>query len=213
MRNAEKDAKEMEERKRRLLDVGFALFSARSIESVSMQQIADAACIGIATLYRYFPRKQEFVVAVGSERWKMIGEESREKSARAGILQKSVKEQFDFFLENFIDLYREHRDLLCFNYDFNRYIQIDDIESEELRTHIHSIELFRESFSGIYERGMQSGELRKDVTAEKMFSATVHLMLAAATRYAVGLVYHAQSGRELEELELLKKMLIREYTV
>ena len=213
MRNAEKDAKEMEERKRRLLDVGFALFSARSIESVSMQQIADTAGLGIATLYRYFPRKQEFVIAVGSERWKMIDEESREKSTRTGILKKSVKEQFSYFLESFIDLYREHRDLLCFNYDFNRYIQISDVKSEELRTHIHSIEVFRASFSGIYERGMQSGELRKDVTEEQMFSASVHLMLAAATRYAVGLVYNAHTGRDLEELELLKEMLIREYTV
>lgn len=203
----------MDERRRRLLDVGFALFSARTIESVSMQQVADAAGLGIATLYRYFPRKQEFVIAVGSACWNIIDEETRKKSTRIGIFKKSVKEQFSYFLESFIDLYREHRDLLCFNYDFNRYIQTSDVKSEELRTHIHSIEVFRASFSGIYERGMQSGELRKDVTEEQMFSASVHLMLAAATRYAVGLVYKAHTDRDLEELELLKEMLLREFTV
>ena len=43
-----------------------------------------------------------------------------------------------------------------------------------------------------------------------MFAATLHLMLAAATRYAVGLVYLDGSDPE-QELRLLKNMFLREY--
>ena len=46
-----------------------------------------------------------------------------------------------------------------------------------------------------------------------MFSAIVHLMFAAATRYAVGVIYHTAQSSDLEELKLLKNMLIREFTV
>ena len=43
-----------------------------------------------------------------------------------------------------------------------------------------------------------------------MFSTTLHLMLAAVTRYAVGLVY--EGGTEPEkELTVLKEMLMGRY--
>ena len=45
-----------------------------------------------------------------------------------------------------------------------------------------------------------------------MFSSVFHIMLAAITRYAVGLVYDANID-PIQELYLLKKMLMREYTV
>ena len=43
-----------------------------------------------------------------------------------------------------------------------------------------------------------------------IFSTTLHLMLAATTRYAVGLVY--ESREPGKELERLKGMLMREFT-
>jgi hypothetical protein len=45
-----------------------------------------------------------------------------------------------------------------------------------------------------------------------MFSTTLHLMLAAVTRYAVGLVYVPESGFDAEkELEKMKMALLHEY--
>ena len=51
-----------------------------------------------------------------------------------------------------------------------------------------------------------------DVSEEKMFSTTLHLMLAAVTRYAVGLVYVPENGFEPEkELLVLKEALLQKY--
>jgi hypothetical protein len=47
---------------------------------------------------------------------------------------------------------------------------------------------------------------------KEMFSATLHLMMAAATRYAVGLICDAGVDPE-KELELLKDMLMQRFTV
>ena len=45
-----------------------------------------------------------------------------------------------------------------------------------------------------------------------MFSKTMHLMLAAVTRYAVGLVYQPENGFDaMEELEFLKNAILKEY--
>ncbi len=54
------------ETNRRILDAGFSMFSRMSIDKVSMENVADEAGIGIATLYRYYRTKSELVVAVGT---------------------------------------------------------------------------------------------------------------------------------------------------
>ena len=67
----------------------------------------------------------------------------------------------------------------------------------------------------VYERAEQDHTIRTDEPEEEMFSTTLHLMLAAVTRYAVGLVYIPESGFDAEkELEKLKEaMLLRYKTV
>ena len=53
--------------------------------------------------------------------------------------------------------------------------------------------------------------MRTDLPAQEVFATSLHLMLAAATRYAVGLVY--RSGDPEQELELLKSMLLDRFTI
>ena len=69
MRNNEKDAKLMEIRRVEFLETGFRLFSEKTIESVTLPQIAEAAGYGAATLYRYYDKKHGFVVAVAAWEW------------------------------------------------------------------------------------------------------------------------------------------------
>ncbi|MBQ7734107.1 MAG: helix-turn-helix transcriptional regulator, partial [Synergistaceae bacterium] len=66
MRNTEKDAKEMSAKRELMLEVGFKIFANNVIESVSMNDVANACGLGIATLYRYFATKLEFVIAIGT---------------------------------------------------------------------------------------------------------------------------------------------------
>ena len=69
MRNFEKDEIEMAERRKKMLAVGFRLFSGKTIEDVSMQEIAKACGLGVATLDRYFRTKQSLVIAVAVKLW------------------------------------------------------------------------------------------------------------------------------------------------
>ena len=50
-RNIERDEKEAMRRKEQLMEAGFRLFSQYGIENVSLQRVADAAEVGVATLY------------------------------------------------------------------------------------------------------------------------------------------------------------------
>jgi AcrR family transcriptional regulator len=54
---------ENDERRRRLLDLGTALFTRHAYDEISMAQIAREAGISKALLYHYFPSKQDYFVA------------------------------------------------------------------------------------------------------------------------------------------------------
>ena len=64
----------------------------------------------------------------------------------------------------------------------------------------------------VYERAEQDHTIRTDESEEEMFSTTLHLMLAAVTRYSIGLVYIPENGSDAEkELEKLKEAMMLRY--
>ena len=66
----------------------------------------------------------------------------------------------------------------------------------------------------VYEKAERDHTICTDESEEEMFSTTLHLMLAAVTRYAIGLVYIPESGLNAEkELEKLKELILGKYKV
>ena len=91
MRNAEKDEREMSERREQMLETGLRLFGEKGIEAVPMQAVADACGLGIATLYRYFSTKLVFVIAIGTKKWEEFFREMV-KEAWADMHARNVQE-------------------------------------------------------------------------------------------------------------------------
>lgn len=52
------------ERNERIIEVSTRLFAEQGFEQTSMQKIADEAGIGVATVFRYYPKKELLIVAV-----------------------------------------------------------------------------------------------------------------------------------------------------
>ncbi|MBR3307418.1 MAG: TetR/AcrR family transcriptional regulator [Lachnospiraceae bacterium] len=202
-----------ETRRKELLEKGYELFSRKSIEAVSMRDVASAVGCGSASIYRYYGSKPEFVVAVAN--W--VGEQtiialqaSRPSRNFEGM---SAVQIFDFYLEAYIEMYRKRRDMLRFNQFFNVYIQSEKIDPEVVKPYRGLIERMKAGFHVMYTRAGQDHTVRTDEPEEEMFSTTLHLMLAAVTRYAVGLVYTPESGFDAEkELEKQKRAIMREYS-
>ena len=213
MRNVEKDERAMGLRREAMLQEGFRLFSQRGIEAVSMQEVASACGLGVATLYRYYNTKLALVLAIGTRQWADYGEYVRRLRRERRADEMTAAEELAFYLDFYRDLYRNHRDLLCFNQDFNNYVQREGATPEQLQPYLQGIDQLGRFFRGLYEKGKRDGTIRTDLPEEKMFAATSHIMLAVAVRYAQGLLFAAENEADRdEEYELLRHMLLREYT-
>ena len=201
------------ERRQIFLEHGFALFSTRSIEAVAMPDVAKASGHGIATLYRYYNNKAGFAVAIAEWKWGEFFKENRKRRPSADFAGMTAAQMYSFYLDSFLQLYRNNKALLRFNQLFNVYLQSEPVEGGTVDAYRALLKPVTEFFHLMYERAKEDGTVRTDVPEEEMLSLTVHLMLAAVTRYAVGLVYQPPGGfDELEELEALKEMLYLRYT-
>lgn len=209
MRNKEKDAIQIAANKQRILEQGFRLFAQYGIESVTMPKVAEAGGVDRSSVYRYYPTKLDLVIAISTNVWQDFTQKNYERLNRD---EMTGAEEYDSFLETFLELYRNHKDILRYNQFFNVYVANEKVSPQQMRPFTEVTEKLAERFHRIYDKARTDGTLRTNVPENEVFSGTLHLMLAAVTRYAVGLVYDSGVDPE-KELTMLKEMLLDRYTV
>ena len=214
MRNREKDELEMAERRNTILREGFRLFESKGIETTGMQEIADACHLGIATLYRYYRNKLDLVIDIGTRQWEQYFVHISNTRARQNVDQMTAAKELEFYLDFYIDLYRNHKDLLRFNNNFNSYVMHEGATAEQLKPYLTAIGSISIFFHSLYEKGKKDGTIRTDMPEEKMFASTVHIMLAVAVRFAQGLLYSAKTETDrTKEFNLLKYMILKAFVI
>ena len=214
MRGQAMDLANIAEKKQRIVETGYRLFSEKGIESVSMPEIAVACEIPRASLYRYYATKTDLVIAIGTMQWMKYINARNASMPRDRADRMTAAEYFRWYIDSFLDLYRDHSDILRFNYFFNSYIRCAKATEEQLLPYMNVVEELRKAFHGMYEKGMRDGTIKSDISEESMLTMSFHIMLSAVTRYTIGLVYNKpERGLDMEEeLERLKEMMIREFT-
>ena len=206
--NAELNALQKEVTRQRILEAGFRLFAEKGIDKVTMTDVAQEAGIGVATVYRYYSTKAALATGISARTWEQFAIPVIREAERRSM---TAAEEFSYFLDSFLDLYRKRKDLLRYNQFFNNYIQHEQSTAEAMQPFNDVMTQVAGRFHVMYEKGRRDGTLRTDVPENEMFFASLHLMLAAVARYAAGLVY--DGGLDIEkELLLQKNMLLREFT-
>lgn len=212
MRNLEKDEIEMLARRELMIQKGFLLFSEKGIGAVGMQEVANACGLGIATLYRYYKTKLALVLDIGVKKWEEYTEYILSFRKVRGADGMTAAEELEFYLDFYIELYHNHKNLLRFNQNFNSFVQHEGASMEQLSPYLASISVFEKLFHSVYEKGRRDGTIRTDMNEDKMFASTAHIMMAVGVRYAQGLLYSADSEDDrMEEYLLLKRMILREF--
>ena len=196
-----------------MMETAYRLFSEKGIEAVSIPDIARASGVGRATIFRYFSTKLELVIAISTWKWEEYID-SRRSFLQHGLLEKmTAAEWLKYYFDAFLDLYRNHPDILRFNYNFNSYVKHETHSTELEKPYIEMVERLSRLFHELYCRGIKDGTLNTEIPEKTMFSISFHIMLAAATRYAIGLVYVSETEADTEkELVMLVDLFLAKFT-
>ena len=212
MRNVDQDASEAKLRRERLLDTAFRLFSEQSIEAVKLQDIATASGVGIATLYRYFENKPNLVIEIGTRKWLEYHKEVAKAYQQRGGASMTAAENLEFYLDCYIELYRNHKDILVFNRNFDTYVKHEGCTAEQMAPYNEAVSKYAKRFHGLYTKAKEDGTLNIKISERKMFINTMYIMLSVASKYAEGLIYPMDYKQDMtEELFMLKRMILDTY--
>ncbi len=206
-------ASQMEQRRLDMYASAFALFSERGIESTSIHEVADATGFGEASIYRYFGDKTTLVIETAAWKWREYLEAVNAEYARRNGPSMCALEEFEFYLDSYLMLYRDHPDLLRFNARFDLYVQREEVTEDRLAPYTKSVDLFLEKFRTVRRKALADQTMRTDIDEEELFYTTMYSMLTLAAKFSFGLIYPASSDFDRERALLRQKQMLMEYVL
>lgn len=211
MSKSEKQIEKESERNRRILETAFRIFVEKKIEPVSMGEIAEAAGIGRASLFRYYPNKLELVIAVCAREWKEYMDELDRIRPISSVGEIPAIDRLIFTMDGYIDMYRNHKDLLQYNDNFNYYVSHMGVKKDNERlTEFHdALYSVNTRLHMMYEKAKADHTFRTDIPEEEFMRVTVHTMMAACEYYVEGFIWGSEENRDYTpELLILKEMIL-----
>ncbi|MBN2652491.1 MAG: TetR/AcrR family transcriptional regulator [Spirochaetales bacterium] len=196
-----------DQRLKKTIEAAQILFSKQGIEKTSIQEIADLAEIGVASVYRYYDNKTNIAVAAAIDIWKkwnnMI---SKVKPKGNNGLEK---------IENLIDsslfFFKSNPAFLNFVDNFDNYIANLPEMPERMQEYENTIYRHRPIVYSIIAEGLSDGSINRELPIKEIINTTIHALLTLAQKlYLRGnIIPNDRNIRPEIELEILKKMVIK----
>lgn len=179
----------IETMKKEIPETAFKMFAEHGIDSVTMQNIADTSHYAVASLYRYYGTKRNLVIQIAIQQWKAVAREverAYEKLNGAGF---TAYQELEFYLNSYIHLYREKKELLKFSSYFDQYIIRENPNKEEMQDYYQAFSFFDEFFHKRYMKAFEDHSIRTDIPEREVFFGMMYTMMSAASKFAYGSVY------------------------
>ncbi|MFF2889422.1 TetR/AcrR family transcriptional regulator [Paenibacillus sp. NPDC057967] len=190
-----------------ILETAERVFNDNGIEKTTMHHIAKEASIGIATLFRYFPKKEKLIVAVAT---KMIEEVFLEFQT-ISQMEKTCLEKMDLLFDYFIAPLPNHRDSsIKFLEDFENYAAHSDEPLEDIDEFNRLYRRVSLMFSRIIQDGQEDGSLRGDISVRETLTTVINAFAMFSRKLSLQRnILRLESDLEPEkQLAVLKHILM-----
>ena len=160
-----------------IVDIATDLFMCRSVNEVTIRDIAISAQVGEATIYRYFGNKQNLVMQAAMKLQNIVSE---------GFFRlekgKNGYEKLALFYESYYDIYKKHPDFYKFLNEFDAYIAVE--QSEDMNPYESAIDQYKNFYMEAYQLGLKDGSIKKQKDIEMFYFSTTHALLELCKKLA-----------------------------
>lgn len=194
-----------------ILEKAFELFSKEGIDNVTMNNIADKAEIGVASLYRYFSTKEELAIQCATKMWQIEKEKANGFFTTQEYFEKSGIAQLHSILSYFEDSFDSTQDFYRFIYYFDSYIKRQNIESNNLKEYENTIQEITETAFKSIEKGFFDGTISFPNENIQALTLTItHSVFSLAQKLSLsgGMLTQDISNPPKNQLEILKKLIL-----
>ena len=178
-----------------LVDMATDLFMTRSIGEVTIKDIAVAAQVGEATIYRYFGSKTNIVVQSAMKIQGIV-------STNFFNLEKGKTgfEKLKVFYESYYEIFIKHQNFYKFLNEFDAFVSIED--NSITNPYENAIDAYKKFYMEAYELGLKDGSIKKQKDIEMFYFSTTHALLELAKKLAFKKAVLKQDTRIEKAVEL-----------
>ena len=173
------------------------LFLNKSINEVTIKDIATHLGVGEATIYRHFDTKYNIVLSVARYlQTKMLSGYYNLSNCKTGY------EKIEKFYKSFLSIYKDNPRYYKFINEFDAFILTN--RTENISSYEEGIDVFKDIFFEAYDLGLKDGTIKKMDNIDNFYFATTHALLGLCKKLAdkdiISQDKSLDKGREIEVL-------------
>ena len=161
-----------------LVDMATDLFMSRSIQEVTIRDIAISAQVGEATIYRYFGKKQELVVQSAMKLQSIVSSGYFKLDDKLNGYQK-----LEAFYLSYLNIFDQHRNFYKFLSEFDAYMSTEN--KDVLNPYEEAVDQYKSAFMKAYEQGLKDGSVKKQENIDLFYFSTTHAVLELCKKLAL----------------------------
>ena len=160
-----------------LVDVATELFISRSIGEVTVRDIAEAAQVGEATIYRYFGNKQNIVLQSAMKIQGIVsGDYFKLEKGKTGF------EKLTVFYQSYFDIFSKHPEFYKFLNEFDSYMSGEN--QKVINPYEEVIDSYKAVFKEAYQLGLNDGSIKEQENIATFYFSTTHALLELCKKLA-----------------------------
>ena len=160
-----------------LVDMATDLFMARSINEVTIRDIAISAQVGEATIYRYFGNKQNIVIQAAMKIQGIVsGDYFKLEKGKNGY------EKLVLFYQSYFDIFCKHPNFYKFLSEFDAYMSAEN--EHVINPYEKAIDSYKTFFMDAYQLGLKDGSIKEQQNIDTVYFSTTHALLELCKKLA-----------------------------
>jgi AcrR family transcriptional regulator len=194
-----------ETRREKMIVAASQIYSEYGIDSTTIQQVADRAELGVASVYRYFPGKTDLAVAAAIHVWKNAMVPLSEGIAKEENPWECIKN----YMNGFLHLFRNTPDFFRFVENFDNYISRQENRPESIREYEIMLTAEDNQIMNILHKGQEQGFIRSDIEIDHYYSVATKAIMAFAQKLLLrGSILEADKTDHIKEMTTLISILL-----
>ena len=164
-----------------LVDIATDLFICRSIQDVTIKDIAVSAQVGEATIYRYFGKKQAIVVSAAMKLQKEVNTlYFKLDEGRNGF------EKLKIFYLSYLQIFVNHPEFYKFINEFDSFISSEDPGTTDVIDPYEAVVgQYEKVYMKAYEDGLKDGSVKEQRDISMFYFATTHALLELCKKLSI----------------------------
>lgn len=154
-----------------IIEAAERVFTHKGIEKATMQDVATEAAMGVATVFRFFPRKEKLVVAVATKMLETVLETFRSVAEQPISCMEKLELLFDHFI-SLLEQQTSSNVKLLENFESYAAQFTEPLEDIELFNAVYRD--ISQVFSTIVEQGIEDGSVQADLPIAETLTTIVN---------------------------------------